>query len=231
MLSRLLMTALVSGALAGVFVFASHMAKTTPLILLAEVYENAELAESHAHEPPKAAHNHAVESDAWAPDDGLERSAYTLLADLLTSIGFAFTLVGAIALRGRSVDWRSGMVWGLCGFASFYVGPSLGLAPEVPGMAAADLVARQFWWLVTAVATAGGLALIFFAGPYGLKAAGLALMAAPHVVGAPSHTIEDGGIPAELAAQFAVTTLLVTGLFWLLLGSLTGYFYRRFGET
>ena len=231
MLSRLLMTALVSGALAGVFVFASHMTKTTPLILLAEVYENAELAESHAHEPPKAAHNHAVESDAWAPDDGLERSAYTLLADLLTSIGFAFTLVGAIALRGRNVDWRSGMVWGLCGFASFYVGPSLGLAPEVPGMAAADLVTRQFWWLVTAVATAGGLALIFFAGPYGLKAAGVALMAAPHVVGAPSHTIEDGGIPAELAAQFAVTTLLVTGLFWLLLGSLTGYFYRRFGET
>mgnify|MGYP001452231019 CR=1 FL=1 len=102
---------------------------------------------------------------------------------------------------------------------------------EVPGMAAADLVARQVWWLVTVVATAGGLALIFFAGPIGLKAAGLALMAAPHVVGAPSHTIEDGGILAELAAQFAVTTLLVTGLFWLLLGSLTGYFYRRFGET
>lgn len=231
MLSRLLMTALVSGALAGVFVFASHMAKTMPLILLAEVYENTELAESHAHEPPKAAHKHAVEGDAWAPDDGLERSAYTLLADLLTSIGFAFTLVGAIALRGRSVDWRSGMVWGLCGFASFYVGPSLGLAPELPGMTTADLAARQFWWLVTAVATAGGLALIFFAGPYGLKAAGVALMAAPHVAGAPSHTIEDGGIPAELAAQFAVTTLLVTGLFWLLLGSLTGYFYRRFGET
>ena len=68
------MTALVSGALAGVFVFASHMAKTTPLILLAEVYENAELAESHAHEPPKAAHKHAVEGDAWAPDNGLERS-------------------------------------------------------------------------------------------------------------------------------------------------------------
>ncbi|PPR76535.1 MAG: hypothetical protein CFH05_00088, partial [Alphaproteobacteria bacterium MarineAlpha3_Bin4] len=45
------MTALISGALAGVFVFASHMVKTTPLILLAEVFENAELAESHAHEP------------------------------------------------------------------------------------------------------------------------------------------------------------------------------------
>jgi len=230
MLSRLLMTALASGVLAGVFVFAVHMTKTAPLILLAEVYENSEPPELQGQEPSKAASKYADENDEWGPDDGLERRAYTLVADLLTSIGFAFTLVGAIALRGRNVDWRSGMVWGLCGFASFYVGPSLGLAPEVPGMAATDLVARQVWWLVTAVATAGGLALIFFAGPYGIKAAGVALIAAPHVVGAPSHTTEAGVIPPELAAQFAVATLLVTGLFWLLLGSLTGYFYRRFGE-
>jgi predicted cobalt transporter CbtA len=31
-----------------------------------------------------------------------------------------------------------------------------------------------------------------------------------------------------LAAQFAATTLVVTGLFWMVLGGLTGYFYNRF---
>ncbi len=226
MFSRILLTALVAGALAGVFSFAAHMVKTTPLILHAEIYENA--GSSDAHEAAAPAGETTSETEEWAPENGFERGAYTLLADLLTSIGFAFVLVGAIALSGREVDWRRGMIWGLCGFAVFYVSPSLGLAPELPGMQAADLQARQIWGIGTVSLTAGGLVLLFFANRRAINAIGIMLIVIPHLIGAPAHEIQLGGVPAELAAEFVAATLIVTGLFWLLLGGLTGHFYRRF---
>ena len=78
--------------------------------------------------------------------------------------------------------------------------------------------------------TAGGLALIFFANLKPIKAVGLLLIVAPHLIGAPPHEIHPGGVLAELAAEFVAATLVVSGLFWLLLGGLTGHFYRRFAS-
>ncbi len=58
------------------------------------------------------------------------------------------------------------------------------------------------------------------------------LIVLPHIIGAPLHTGgAGGGVPAELASEFAVATLAVTGLFWVVLGGLTGYFYNRFEQT
>lgn len=225
MYRRIFITALLAGALAGTMMFIAHMVTTTPLILQAEVYENAASASEAAVSNAKET---ASEASDWAPSEGLERSFYTLVADILISIGFSFLLVGAIALSGRQVDWRQGLVWGLCGFAVFSAGPGMGLAPELPGMPAADLQARQIWWVATVLATAGGLALIFFGRQIVLKLVGAVLILAPHVVGAPSIAPETGGIPAEMAAEFAVATLVVSGLFWLALGGLAGHFYRRF---
>jgi cobalt transporter subunit CbtA len=228
MFSRVLMTALAAGVLAGLFLFAAHMAKTTPLIVHAEVYENAAPSEA-AHAPVAAPAGEAkAEPEEWGPEDGFERSAYTLLADLLAAIGLAFLLVGAMALSGRDVDWRSGLIWGLCGYAAVFFNPAFGLAPELPGMQAAELQARQIWWLGTAIVTAGGLALIFFGQRHAMTAIGALLIVLPHLIGAPAHEIHPGGVPAELAAEFAIATSVITGLFWLLLGGLTGYFYQRF---
>ncbi|MFP6748983.1 MAG: CbtA family protein, partial [Alphaproteobacteria bacterium] len=172
----------------------------------------------------------ASETEEWGPADGIERSAFTLLADVLTSIGLAFILAGAIALSGREVDWRHGMIWGLCGFAAFFASPSLGLAPELPGMQAAELAARQIWWISTVILTAGGLAMLFLAGGREIKAVGIMLIVAPHFIADPAHEVHPGGVPAELAAEFVVATLVISGLFWLLLGGLTGHFYRRFAS-
>ena len=61
-----------------------------------------------------------------------------------------------------------------------------------------------------------------------MKGLGVVLIVLPHAVGAPAHEIGTGGVPAEMAAEFAIATLVVTGLFWALLGGLTGYFYNRF---
>ena len=226
MFGRIVQTALLAGLMAGLFAWGAHMVKTTPLIVAAEVYENAQPAA--AQHPPAPA---TPEAKAWEPEDGLERNLYTLLADVIAGIGFAFMLTGAIVLSGREVDTYRGAVWGLAGFAAVYVAPSLGLAPELPGMQAAALTARQAWWLLAATSTALGLGLAVFASNRLTKVAGGLLIVLPHLIGAPRHPLEPGQVPAELAAEFAVATLVVTGLFWLVLGGLTGYFYRRFERS
>jgi len=238
MLGRIVRTALIAGAIAGLFAWALQMVRTTPLILKAEVYE--EMAEKAKAAPAPAdqtgtagqtaGHGHEAAKDEWEPEEGFVRNAFTLLASVITAIGFAFMLTGAMALSGRAVDWRQGIIWGLAAYAAFYVSPSLGLPPEVPGMEAAPLSHRQVWWLATAVVTALALALIFFAPRRVWKIVAVVLIVAPHIIGAPTHTPEPGPLPAALAAEFAVASLVTVGLFWMALGGLTGYFYRRFGN-
>ena len=236
------MSALLAGLLAGVLVFVGHTWKVTPLIVNAEVYEEVK-PESHSHthiasrDKPEAAasetqteHLHN-EGNEWGPADGFERNAFTLLSDVITAIGFAFLLGGAMVLSGRELGWKRGMVWGLCGYAALYLAPAFGLSPELPGMAAADLTARQGWWVSTAVATAGGLVGLFFLSRSIWKVLAVALLLAPHLIGAPHPPLNPGAVPAELAAQFAVATLVITAIFWLSLGALSGYFLDRFKET
>src|SRR5260370_596802 len=98
----------------------------------------------------------------WAPETGIERAAYTLVADLLTAIGFALLLAAGFTLRGGAVTWRDGLFWGLAGFATFTLAPGLGLPPAIPGTEAAPLAARQIWWLATVASTGCGLALLAF---------------------------------------------------------------------
>ena len=98
-------------------------------------------------------------------------------------------------------------------------------------MQAAGLHARQAWWIATAIAAAGGLGLIFFARPAWAKVAGGVLIALPHMVGAPTHAYSSGALPAELAAEFAIVSLVTMGLFWIVLGALSGYLYDRLGRA
>ncbi len=225
MFRRIVLTAVLAGLAAGVFLWAAHMVKTTPLILAAEVYENAAPA-------PAAAVTPGTEAESVS----VERAANTLLVDVLAGVGFAFLLTGAVVLAGRPVDWRLGVAWGLGGYAAFFAAPSLGLPPELPGMQAADLASRQAWWLATAAATAIGLGLAAFSPHAWMKALAVVLIVLPHLIGAPAVVVSGahgpgGGVPAELAAEFAIATMVVTGLFWMVLGGLTGYFYGRFEKS
>ena len=92
-------------------------------------------------------------------------------------------------------------------------------------MEAAALAARQQWWLLTAAATAGGLGLIIFAKLTALRVLGVALIVVPHLIGAPAAPHASSGVPAELAAEFAIASLAVAAAFWLLLGSLSGWLF------
>jgi cobalt transporter subunit CbtA len=219
-LHRLVLVALCAGVLSGIFATVAHQIGTVPVILKAEIYEKA------AERPSLSEHDHIA--TAWEPENGAERTAYTLLADVLTGIGFALLLAAGLSLRGGDVTWREGLFWGLAGFATFSLAPGLGLPPEVPGTEAAPLLERQLLWVATAVATGSALALLSFTrrAPWAILAAILIVL--PHLYGAPQPTGNSAGPPESLARQFVVTVTIISFLFWLILGASTGYFYRRF---
>ena len=226
MLKRILVTALAAGLAAGVFVSLVQMMGVRPLIVEAETYEAAApaaAAAAHGENGEKGAN----EAPSWAPGDGIERTSYTVLANMLTGFGFALLLSASLALHGGPVDWRRGLVWGLAGFAVFGLAPALGLPPEPPGVEAAPLAERQLWWLGTAAATALGLGLIAFAPRRLLKAVGAIVLVLPHVVGAPGLEDHGGAVPQDLIEAFWVASLAATALFWLVLGGLAGFLYPR----
>lgn len=240
---RMFMTvALLAGIAAGIAGWGIHMLGTTPLIQAAEVYENAAEgtaapAEAAATEPAAAeavtqvavdGHEHHHDADAWEPADGWQRNLYTLGADVVTGVGFAFLLTAAIVFFGKGADWRRGLLWGLAGFACFSLAPAFGLPPELPGTEAAPLLERQLWWIGTAIATASGL----YAAARMRNVAGYAiavvLIALPHVVGAPQPENPGGLAPEELEHKFILVAIASSLVFWLVLGVLTGAFFKRY---
>ncbi|MET0314111.1 MAG: CbtA family protein [Hansschlegelia sp.] len=205
---------------------------TQPLIVQAEVIEqaNAAKAEAAPHEHAAGAADHHHEEGAWEPADGAERFGWTLVANIVTGVGFALLLVAVSELKGGLASWREGLLWGLAGFLVFTLAPSVGLPPEAPGVEGAPLMDRQIWWVATAVATAVGLALIVYGRSPLLAFAAIALIAAPHVIGAPQPS-EPPAIPHDLEHGFVVAVIVTGFLFWATLGTLAGALRNRFVEA
>jgi cobalt transporter subunit CbtA len=147
---------------------------------------------------------------------------------------FAFLLTGAIAvagLRGYVVNAQLGILSGAAGFTVFALAPALGLPPLPPGMEAASLVQRQVWWIATAATTALGLGLIVFPRRLVYPMIGVGLLILPHLIGAPEPPVIGGKVPSGIVAEFVVASLAAAGLFWLLLGIITGWLYHRLGRA
>ena len=109
----------------------------------------------------------------------------------------------------------------------FFVAPSLGLPPEVPGTEAANLKDRQLWWLMTVFDTAAGLWLLVFSKTKLNKLFGAVLLISPHSIGAPQPEVHSSAAPAELAHTFIIATAFANAVFWLALGGLMGLFSRK----
>ena len=225
MFQRIFLTALIAGTVAGLFAAGVQRIRIIPLIESAEVYE---AGEAHGGDAG------AGLAGAWQPRAGLEPAAYTALADVLAGIGFAFLLTGAIALaglRGHVINAQRGILWGAAGFTVFALAPALGLPPLPPGMEAAALVQRQVWWIATATTSALGLGLIVFPRRLVYPMIGVGLLTLPHLFGAPGPPEIGGKVPSGVVAEFVVASLAATGLFWLLLGAITGWLYHRLGRA
>jgi cobalt transporter subunit CbtA len=243
MFRRLVMAAVAAGLTAGVAVSAVQRVTTVPLILVAEGYEAAAPAVAPGHDHGHGAgavaghqatqtiqatqpqHPEAV-SELAAEIADPRRTALTVLTNVVVGSGYALLLAGAMLLAGVPVDARRGLLWGAGGFAAFVLAPAAGLPPELPGTAAAELVARQGWWLAAAGGAAlGVLALGLSRRPLVVVVA-LAVAIVPHIVGAPQG---DGAssAPAELAVRFAVQSIAVAAVFWAILGAACGAMMRR----
>ena len=138
MLKKIFAVALLAGFLGGAGISLVQEVTTTPLILKAEEFENtASLSGAFTPVAYQLVHGTEKHGDGaeneWAPQDGLERFAYTALANIFFGVGFALLLVAAFLIHGEDMNGRRGVVWGFAGFAVFTMAPSLGLPPELPG--------------------------------------------------------------------------------------------------
>lgn len=223
---NIVVVAALAGAIASLGMTVAQQLTTVPLILKAEVYEEQSATPTHDHGDAAAPHEQGDEG--WSPADGVERTAFTGLANIVTGVGFALLLVAVSELFGGIRDWRQGLFWGLAGFAVFTLAPGLGLPPELPAMPAAELDARQLWWVATVLCTAIALGLLVYQRSLVAVIAAIALLVAPHLIGAPQPVSYESPIPEGLHHSFVVAVVLTTLLFWMLLGGLAGLFRGRF---
>ncbi|MDL2186272.1 CbtA family protein [Pseudomonas sp. ChxA] len=225
MIKRIAQTAGFTGLLAALLLTLLQSFWVAPLILQAETFENAPVAEvAHEHAAGAAAHTH--DAEAWEPENGWQRVLSTTGGNLVVAVGFALMLAGLYTLR-TPTRTAQGLLWGLAGYATFVLAPTLGLPPELPGTAAADLAQRQIWWIGTAASTAAGIALLVFGRSWLLKVLGVAILAVPHVIGAPQPQVHSMLAPEALEAQFKIASQLTNVAFWLALGWISAWLFRR----
>ena len=144
MFSRLLTSALLAGAAAGLIAALLQLVFVQPVLLHAELYEGGELVHFGA-ESTVSAHPDLPGFDALR--DGL-----SIVFTMLVYAGYAMVLVALMALaqtHGARIDGRIGLIWGLAAFVAVHLAPGFTLAPEVPGVAAAALTLPMPDWRIT----------------------------------------------------------------------------------
>src|SRR5947209_14802268 len=240
MIQRVLKAGFLAGLVVGLAVAVLQQFTTSQLILQGEVDEKA----AHDHHaalkspapPIMLVHDHGAsaaasepeeEDEGWQPANGWQRVTATSIATIATSIGYALILIAAMLAAGVPIVPRIALLWGIAAFAATSLAPALGLSPELPGSAGAPLLSRQIWWIITSLCTAGGLFLLARIEYTTAKIVGVVLILAPHIVGAPQTPKFKSRAPAELAAQFASTSLVVSAVLWALLGLAVGYAWQR----
>jgi cobalt transporter subunit CbtA len=227
MLARVMSVGLLAGLVAGLLIAVLQQVTTTPLILLAETYETQGAAPAAAPGVPKP-HDHAAHAEGWKPADGLPRFFYTGVATVATAVGMAFLLLAGMIFAGDAIDERRALAWAIAGFVATGLAPAAGLAPELPGSGAAELVARQAWWIGTALATAVALWAFLLKQSLLVRLGAVLVLLAPHVIGSPHSHAFESKVPAEIAAQFAALSLVVQGLLWAIVGLAVGLLWPRF---
>ncbi|SMO75759.1 CbtA family protein [Paracoccus laeviglucosivorans] len=217
MFSRILTSGLIAGAATGLIAALLQLWFVQPVLLHAELYESGQLI-----------HNGAQAVSAHQPTGPFEwtRNLLSVLFSMMVYAGYGLMLTALMSLRG-TVTPRQGLLWGVAGFVTMQLAPAFGLAPEVPGVAAADVTQRALWWLGTALATGIAIWLIAFGRGWLAWGAAVVLILAPHVIGAPQPDAYAGTVPPELSAEFAGRALGVGLMAWVLLGLISAWVLQR----
>jgi cobalt transporter subunit CbtA len=234
--SRIIYSAILVGLITGVLLSSLQIASLNPIIFTAEDYQSS-AAESHSHNGVDGHSDHGLDGD-WVPANGFERTAFTFVANILLSTGFAAIMLALMnqcwLMRGRAISWSQGSLWGLAGFTVVFLAPALGLPPEIPGQVAVPVEHRQVWWLLTALSVAIGLGILAFTSNR-VKALGLLLLVIPYVVGVPrvegpmfTHPDPDAvQALVYLQQQFVVISGITNLVYWLVLGLVCRFAFDR----
>jgi cobalt transporter subunit CbtA len=233
---RMVAGGVIAGFAAGLLAALLHFAFIQNTLLLGEQYESGAAVHWAGPLTPVAAQDpgdpvvaeDAAEATAEAmpeatteEDSAFTRNALTVLFTGFIYSGYGLILVAAMqvpSLFGRTVNPRDGLLWGVAGYAVFQALPSLGLPPQLPGTLSADVVQRQIWWIATIVASAIGLGLLAYGRNLLWALVAIALLVAPHLIGAPEIEGYWGYAPPELGAVFATRVLGVGLVAWAFLG-------------
>lgn len=249
---RLIYSAIWIGFVAGLILTVSQITFVSPIIYAAEAYEfepDDGAAANHEHKNStgdvyavKTVERHHGE-DEWAPKDGAERTGYSVLSNILAAVGFAAVMLSLMnlfeTLGKTQIDVKKGLMWGITGFAVFFVIPGLGLPPEIPGTEAATIENRQLWWLLAVFSGAVSAYLLVFAKAK-LKGLAIVTLALPFIFGAPHISGPMFAHPNEqivtrltnLHQQFILATSASNLVFWLVLGAICAWALVSFkGQT
>ena len=236
-------SALVVGIIAGSLYGLFQQLQINPIIYAAEAYEVSEaktLPAVEAHDNSDG-HSHDHGHESWSPEHGFERIVATLFSNILVGMAFSILLISIMALHNLKsnkppLNWKTGALWGFGLMLSIFAAPSLlGIHPEIPGTVSASVEARQIWWVVSAIATAAGLLVIYY-GANVIKLGGLVLIVLPHLIGPAKPkslsfaNSDPGAVSAlnELSSQFIIMTSIGMLIFCVLLGALSGFASTRF---
>lgn len=220
MFTRILTSALFAGAAAGLIAALLQLYFVQPVLLHAELYEGGDLV------------HFGTESTVPAVQDlgGFDavRDGLSVIFTMLIYAGYGLVMIALMSMaeaRGAVISARTGLIWGVAGFVAVHLAPGFTLAPEVPGVAAADVYDRQYWWYATVLTAALAMWLIAFGRNWAAWGAAVVLLLAPHVIGAPEPEVFTGPVPTELGALFAARAFGVGLAAWVLLGGFAGYFW------
>ncbi len=210
-LTRLFAIALLAGTITGLATGLMQELTINPLIVMAEAYESGAVA------PGDLGPEVAPFQAEWT------RIVTNIATNMIFGFGGALVLGGVMVMIGKT-RLKYGFLIGISAFVIFALAPSLGLPPRPPAYPEADLFTRQIWWIATAACTAVGLGMMFLVRGIWAIVAGIALLAIPHIWGAPLVDESGAILPLSLVQQFSLWSLFITGFFWISLGCLSGYF-------
>jgi len=222
---RIIFASIFVGLVAGICLSLAQVSLVNPIIFAAEAFEYEPL---HDH----SSHDHGA--DEWAPEQGAERTGYSLLANVLAGVGFAAIVLAFMAqLRVAGlgkITVLHGSLWGLAGFVAFFVAPAVGLPPEIPGIEAAPIEHRQTWWLLTVSCVSVGLLVLAYA-PVKLKVLGILMMLPPYIITiphieGPMFLHPEAEVVAKLSLlhrEFILASASTNLLFWVVLGLMSAW--------
>ena len=94
--TRIIYSAILVGVVTGALLSVMQVLTVDPIIFASESYEVAE-PEGEAAAAGDDDHGHSHSHDGWGPEDGAERTLYTVLSNMSAGIGFAAILLALMS--------------------------------------------------------------------------------------------------------------------------------------